>query len=83
MKLAAMAWVSSTTKRNSILGVLDRDNPGKLPMLSEQGHWAEVLSFDESQLPDAGDARKAIAVHGYYLTGTSDPAIRTLSDPPT
>lgn len=69
MQFAVMQWVSEFAKPTSMFGVLDKANPGKLPMLSPKGHWADYRTIDESRFKFAGDAKTAIATGGYYLMG--------------
>jgi hypothetical protein len=72
MQFAIMQWLNNGASVGSIYGILDKDNPGQLPTLSRAGYWSDVREVDESQVPYAGEAKKSIAEHGYYLTsGTS------------
>ena len=73
MQFAVMVWVNSgdSAKMGTVFGVLDKSNPGALPILSPQGYWAEYRYVEESRFKIAADAKKAIAQHGYYLLGAS------------
>jgi hypothetical protein len=71
MQFAIMAWTSDDSMVSSVFGVIDRKNPGKLPMISSKGHWAEFRTIDEGRFKFAEEAKKAIAAYGYYLIGVS------------
>ena len=71
MKFAIMVWVSGQAHATSIFGVLDKENPGKLPMLGSKGHWADYRSIDGARFIFDAEAKKAIAAEGYYLMGAS------------
>lgn len=69
MQFAIMAWTSRHSLVSSIFGVLDQGNPGRLPMIASDGHWSDFRSIDESRFKFADEAKKSIAVKGYYLVG--------------
>jgi len=83
MQFAIMVWVSSddSARIGSIFGILDKANPGALPTLSPKCYWADFRSIDESKFKFAGDAKKAIAQHGYYLMGASVTIAEAFGEP--
>ena len=70
MRFAIMTWVPTidNAKIGTIFGILDNDAPGNLPLLPN-GYWEHYHIADERTLKFAEEARKAIALHGYYLLG--------------
>ena len=52
MQFAVMVWVNSgdSAKMGTVFGVLDKSNPGALPILSPQGYWAEYRYVEESRI---------------------------------
>lgn len=76
MRFEIFSWVSNVDSpgSGSILGIVDKDNPCPLPAISAQGYWSEFRSIDERQFKFAEDAKKAIALHGFYLMGQSETA---------
>jgi hypothetical protein len=70
MEFAVMVWSSGNARGSSIYGILDKATPGKLPMISEKGHWADThKTIKESKFKDAAEAKKSIAEVGFYLAG--------------
>jgi hypothetical protein len=82
MRFAVMTWVRDNVKSGSIFGILDKDNPGKLPSVSPLGHWADFRVIDENRFKFANDAKKAIAAEGYYLMGASVSVTEAFGEPP-
>ena len=85
MRFAVLMWVSENVRVGSIFGVIDvidLSNPGKLPLLSSKGHWADFRLIDENRFKFAADAKKAIAQHGYYLMGASVTITEAFGEPP-
>ena len=74
MQFTILEWVGSndSAKAGSIFGIVDKASPTATPPpLSASGYWTEFRSIDESRFKFAADAKKAIALHGYYLMGAS------------
>lgn len=72
MRFAIMQWVGKSTKSESVFGVIDETvKKPVLPMLSDNGHWADFRLIDESRFLFAKEAKAAIAENGYYLMGAS------------
>jgi hypothetical protein len=69
MQFAIMVWNSGNVRNSSIFGVVDKDNPGKLPTISEKGHWADFKTVEDRHFKEAESAKKSIADVGYYLIG--------------
>lgn len=69
MIFAIMEWIGEGTKSGSVFGIIDKDNPGTLPTITEKGHWAQYRLIDEGRFKFASEARASIAKLGYYLMG--------------
>lgn len=71
MRFAIKTWSTANDAPRSaaLLGVVDADNPGTLPIPSGDGHWEDVKTVDELGFKAANDAKSAIAKQGYYLFG--------------
>lgn len=82
MQFAIMQWVSEFAKPTSMFGVLDKGNPGKLPMLSTKGHWADYRTVDERSFKFSAEAKTAINATGYYLMGAGVAVTEAFGDPP-
>jgi hypothetical protein len=73
MEFAIMVWNSGNVRASSIFGVIDKANPGKLPSVSDRGHWADYKTIHERRFNDAEAAKRSIAQVGYYLMGGEVP----------
>lgn len=84
MQFAIMVWTSGddSAKAGSIFGVMDAANPAALPSLSLNGSWSDFRSIDESKFKFAGEAKAAIARHGYFLMGASATVAEAFGEPP-
>ena len=71
MQFVVMVWVSEGTKSGSIFGVLGKNNPGKLPIISPKGRWENFMTVEESRFKFAAEAKTSIAMHRFYLMGAS------------
>ena len=54
---------------NSIFGVLDNENRGRLPP-PPGGHWSEYSTVSEPDFKFAAAAKRAITKEGYFLVGS-------------
>jgi hypothetical protein len=68
MEFVVMKLVGKSVKPNSIFGVLDKRNPGKLPRVAGT-HWVDHETNDEGHAQFAAEAETAIATSGYFLMG--------------
>jgi hypothetical protein len=69
MEFTIMAWNSGNVRASSIFGVIDKENPGQLPKISDKGHWTDFKTIAERHFPEAEAAKKSIADIGYYIIG--------------
>ena len=70
MEVTVMVWSSGNARESSIYGILDKAKPGKLPVISDKGHWEDThKTIKESRFKDAVAAKKSITEVGYYLAG--------------
>ena len=59
MEFAVMVWSSGNARESSIYGILDKAKPGKLPVISDKGHWEDThKTIKESRFKDAVAAKK-------------------------
>jgi hypothetical protein len=82
MQFAIMAWTHPQSSISSIFGIIDKNNPGKLPMITPHGHWSDFTVIHESRFKFAAEAKKAIAANGYYLMGAGGTVTEAFGGPP-
>ena len=64
-----MRLEGSSIMPDSIFGVLDNGNRGRLP-LPPSGHWSEYSTVAEQDFKFAAAAKRAISEGGYFLVGS-------------
>lgn len=64
-----MRLEGSSIMPDSIFGVLDNGNRGRLP-LPPSGHWSEYSTVSEQDFKFAAAAKRAITECGYFLVGS-------------
>ncbi len=69
MEFLLMRLEGGAIMPDSIFGVLDNGNPGRLPP-PLGGHWSEYSTVSEHDFKFAAPAKRAIAKGGYFLVGS-------------
>jgi hypothetical protein len=57
MEFSIMVWSSGNVLGSSIFGVIDKANPGKLPTISDRGHWESYRTIREDRFNFAAEAK--------------------------
>jgi hypothetical protein len=69
MQFLLMKLEGGSIMPDSIFGVLDNGNRGRLPP-PPSGHWSEYSTVSEQDFKFAAAAKRAITRGGYFLVGS-------------